>query len=790
LETKKGSELIGAVYEPLYPTVEDTRTEKIYSVLSADFVNLEDGTGIVHIAPAYGPEDFDLGKVHNISPIITVSQSGMMDAGFPGAGKFFKDADEDIREDLRTRGLLFRDERITHTYPFCWRCKSPLLTYARSSWYIEMSKLRDRLVAGNQTIAWHPEHIRDGRFGEWLREVKDWAITRERYWGAPLPIWKCDDCDHNEVLGSFSELLAKATKRNRFLIMRHGQALSNAKRIMSLKLETSEQYPLTAEGEQRVRAAAERLKTEGVTKIVASPFHRMRQTAEIVGAAVGVTPEYAHELREMDMPDFDGKPVSDLHQIFATIQERFDKKIGNNETWDELRARVLKYLKQLDEQHEGETILVCTHGDNIWLLRWALAGFTRSGISEIPYPDYDNPQEVPFTGALIDDRGEFDVHRPLIDSVTWPCTEAGCNGTMVRYPEVADVWLESGAMPFAQHHYPFESIPDGLAEADGSPKPAAYIAEGIDQTRGWFYTLHAIATVLGKERAYDHCFALGHLLDADGQKMSKSKGNIVIPSAMIEKYGADVVRWYMLSVNQPWDPKLFDENDLLIMSRKPFGTLLNVLSFHELHGGDAIAWESEHVLDAWLRARTRQTFETATSCLDAYKITEAVRSIGELIDDLSTWWLRRSRDRLKHGDEGAQATLGATLRTIAILLAPFAPFTAEHIWQELRRRGVLGSDGAESVHLAMWESAAPSALQEDAATIPDMQGARSIVSFGLEAREQAKIPVRQALAMLSIQLDLPDAILELVAEELNVKRVVVDKSLEHEVRLDTTLTPE
>jgi len=819
--TIPGRDLVGVRYEPLYARIDTTAYPEAYQVLDADFVSMEDGTGIVHIASAYGEDDFRF-TARGIPPTFSVNEKGIMADGLPGAGKFCKQADADIRADLASRGLLFRDETIRHTYPFCWRCHTPLLYYARSAWFIAMSKLRAEIQAKNQTIRWHPEHLRDGRFGEWLREAKDWALTRERYWGTPLPIWECDRCVAREVIGSFADLAAKAPKRNRFLLMRHGEAESNAREVISARVETSDRYPLTAEGRARVAKAAEQLKGAGITTIIASPYARMRETAEIVSKAIGIPVTYDERLREYDLPDFDGRPATEFNERFASPSEKFTEKIGQNETWDELARRMLLALRDIDARHDGETILICSHGDPLFLLRWAYSGRTREGIDGMPYPAFDAPSPFAFTGALVNDRGELDVHRPFVDEITWSCAKEGCGGTMERFPEVVDVWLDSGCMPFAQVHWPFEDRRGGVPSPPGRPwqaaptsvvppllYPADYISEAIDQTRGWFYTLLAVATVLGWDAPYRNVICYSHILDREGKKMSKSKGNVVDPWAMIERYGADVVRWYMLTVNQPWDVKLFDEADLKAMANKPFGTLRNVLSFWELHGGgaapqwvslraptgsrgEAISAEDNagDTLDRWLRARTAAAHAEVTRRLDAYDITDAARVVGDCIDDLSTWWLRRSRDRLKAGDASARGTFTAALRSLAMLIAPFAPFTAERLWTSLRApTGSRGEAIPVSVHLAMWEDGAPPTSDTDVQTLTQMADARRYCSLALEARTKSGIPVRQALGVLEINRVLPDAYLALIAEEVNVKNVVVRADLSEDVRLDTTLTP-
>ncbi len=787
--TVYGRDLVGLRYQPLYARIDTKEFPAAYQVLDATFVSIEDGTGIVHIAPAYGEDDFTF-KARGIPPTFNVNEKGIMVEGLPGAGFFIKKADKEIRADLEARKLLFRDETIRHTYPFCWRCDTPLLYFARASWYIRMSKLRTEIQARNETVNWIPAHLREGRFGEWLRELKDWAITRERYWGAPMPIWHCDACGRNEVIGSFAELMGHATKRNRYFLMRHGEALSNEKEVINSKLETSTNYPLTSAGEARVKKAAAWLADKGITKIVASPFHRMKQTAEMVSKKIGIPVEYHNELREFDLPDFDGKPDADFNTQFIDRAERFSKKIGGNETWEELAHRMLGFLAEYDRTHEGETVLVCSHGDPLWMLEWAFSGLNRDGVENIPYPNFDEPRGFSFTSHLVNDKNELDVHRPYIDTVAWPCDEpllnlplrAGgekCHGTMRRYEEVVDVWLESGAMPFAQWHYPFENK---NKLDDGDAYPADYIAEAVDQTRGWFYTLLAVATVLDREAPYKNVISLGHILDTKGQKMSKSKGNVIDPWSMIEKYGADAVRWFMYTVNQPGDPKNFDEADLDRIVKQQFMILWNVLAFWKLYAPkERIAYslrlKATHVMDQWIIARQNQLTKEVTEKLEAYDVTNAGRAIGDFVNELSTWYVRRSRDRFRNGEEGAVETLGAVLQTLATLMAPFTPFFAEYLFREIH--GIASSsqktktprnDGHNSVHLAAW----PTAGAVDAHLIAEMEIVRRAAEIGHALREEHKIKVRQPLAQAHIKtagVILRDELLKTLADELNIKSI-------------------
>jgi isoleucyl-tRNA synthetase len=595
VEEVKGSELVGKKYEPLFPFLCDLlHHSPAWSIVPADFVTTEDGTGIVHTAVMYGVDDFELGNKIGLPKHHLVKLDGTFIEGMDFlSGRFVTDEDVavDIIKDLAHRGLLFSKEKFEHSYPHCWRCKTKLIYYAKDSWYIAMTKLRDELLKQNDNIHWEPEHIKDGRFGEWLREVKDWAFSRERYWGTPLPIWECVSCKHQMCVGSFEEL-------------------------------------------------------------------------------------------------------------------NVDKKT-------------------------------------------------------------------------------FDPHRPYIDEIELKCEK--CSQVAKRVPDVCDVWFDSGAMPFAQWHYPFEN--KELVDS-GEGFPADYISEAIDQTRGWFYTLLAVSTLLGKERPFKNVICLGHVLDAEGKKMSKSLGNIVLPMDVIEKYGADAVRWYMYTINQPGESKRFDEKALSEMVKKNFGILSNVVEFWKMFvpaSASSTSSASVHILDRWILARLHKLTKETTSKLESYIITETVREFGDFIDDLSTWYVRRSRERFKGTDESdknsAIATLHECLLTFSKLIAPFAPFLSETIYKDI------GGD-KESVHLEDWPTQDDSLIDEK--LLLDMKHARGIVSRVLERRSEAGILVRQALGSMKVTLptgELSQEYKDLILDEVNVKKFEVQKG-DLSVELDLTLTPE
>ena len=568
-----GAEMVGARYEPPFAFIPaEAYGEKGHTVLPADFVSADDGTGIVHTAIAFGEEDFRLGAEQGLAVVNPVKLDGTYDERIgPYAGRYVKDADADLTEDLRARGRIHRAERILHAYPHCWRCGTPLIYYAKPSWYIRTSGMRERLLAANETVAWHPPHIKHGRFGKWLENNVDWAISRERYWGTPLPIWRCED-GHTEAVGSFAE-----------------------------------------------------------------------------------------------------------------VEE-------------------------------------------------------RSG------------------------RALPDPHRPFVDEHTWPCAE--CGGEMRRVPEVIDVWFDSGSMPFAQRHAPFENEDKFRATF-----PADYICEAIDQTRGWFYSLIAISTLLFDRAPYRTVLCLGHIADPQGKKMSKSLGNIVVPWEVIQRHGADAFRWYYLTAKEPWDGYRFSTESVGESVRQFLLQLWNTYGFYVLYANAneiTAVGEPETELDRWAISRLNATIAEVRERMEDYDATRAGQAIAAYVDELSNWYVRRSRRRFWDGDPAAFGTLKHALVEVTKLVAPFTPFVADAIFENL-------DGGLPSVHLADFPDLDP-AHPRDVALETAMAVARETVRLGLAARGHGKLKVRQPLrAAVVVAADEERAAIErleaMVRDELNVKEL-------------------
>ncbi|MDO8584684.1 MAG: class I tRNA ligase family protein [bacterium] len=803
VEQLLGKKLVGLRYEGLYPIKQQSNkaTKQFYAVLSADFVQTGEGTGLVHIAPAFGEDDYRLisetWKLTTDEIPRTIDERGMVLGNLPGSGRFIKSADKDIVVDLVSRGLMYSEGSVEHDYPFCWRCSSPLIYFARTSWFIEMSKMRAKLLAANKEINWVPAHLKEGRFGEWIREVKDWAISRERYWGTPLPIWECEKCDATRVISSFADLDEFAFNRNTFFAVRHGEATHNVEGWIASGTKIEKKSELTKRGIADVEGVAKKLKKEKIDLIVASPYHRTRQTVQVLLATLGKIPViYDDRLGEINTGVYNGKTVEEYRAIFGgrSVLE-FTQTPEGGENLHEVQARMLAFLRELNAKYVGKRIVVVSHGDPLWVLEGKLNGLSDEEVLALDYIQPGNYRSLVLRNYPYDAAGNLDVHRPYVDELYLRC--AKCKSRMTRVKEVADVWFDSGAMPYAQWHYPFEH----KKEVDnGTLFPADYITEGIDQTRGWFYTLLAVSVLLGRGAPYKNVVSLGHVLDKNGLKMSKSKGNVVEPMAMIQKYGADVVRWYFYTVNPAGEPKRYDENDLLKTYRRFFAILYNSFVFLDTYGAKSIVegqLSSVNVLDRWILAKLQSLIGVVTAKLDSYEMNEAARAIELFVDDLSRWYIRRSRRRFQRPEKGdyeaASATLREVLGTLSKLIAPFTPFFGEALYASMNQESNKAKKQS-SVHLTDWPET--DAKLSDDALVAAMEEVRKLASIGLAKRAEAGIKVRQPLAALRINKAIKQEskkaseLLDILKDEVNVKEIVIDSSMAGDVELDTKITPE
>ena len=783
-KTYKGSDLVGVEYKPLFD-IKELKSDNSYKVYSADFVTTEEGTGIVHTAVMYGEDDYQLGDKFDLPKHHTVNENGHFNrlvAEFEG--QFVKDAEPAIVEFLKVKNQLYKVLPHKHTYPFCWRCGTPLLYYAMDSWFIAMSKLQKQLIDANKKINWVPEYIKEGRFGEWLREIKDWAFSRSRYWGTPLPVWKCSDCQNLEVVGS-REDLAKVTKgRNEYFILRHGFSKRNHHNILScVEKKESKAFGLMPQGIKEVENSAQKLKKlGGVDFIISSPLTRTKQTAKIVAEHLGgVDIKYSEDIIEIKAGIFEGKNVQDYRDYFSDTKERFTKKVPGGETLSEMRKRMTKFADDLEKKYNGKRILIVSHGDPIWILESAMLGLSvdetvkREGEN---YPHTGQLRHIQYAKFPYNKEGELDFHRPFVDEIKFSCEKCP-NGQMERVKDLVDVWFDSGAMPFAQEHYPFEN----KAKIDKKTYyPADYISEAIDQTRGWFYTMHAISAILGKAPSYKNVISLGHVLDAKGQKMSKSMGNIIDSQELAEKYGMDAVRWYFFTVNNPGAVKRFSEQDVKEKLQRFISTLLNSYTFLNTYSPKTKApikfshIKTNNLLDKWINAKLKFLAKQVTAALDIYNIMDASRAIDKFVlEDLSNWYVRRSRERFqksenKNDKNNAAQTLAFVLSEVCKLSAPFVPFISEYIWQKVNRID------KKSVH---WEDfpSYTNVTKQEKEIMDLMQKVQSWAQAGLSIRSDNSIKVRQPLNAFAVSEKSPVEYKEILKDELNVKEIVNSKNL-------------